>query len=355
MTQYNQITKLISELLYKHDCVIVPNFGGFVAQFYSSHFSKGSSLLLPPTKQILFNKNLKQNDGLLISAFAEKFDIKYDLAIIQIENYKEYIVSLLFAKKRFELLNLGLLYIDTDNEIRFEPKIDVNFLIDSFGFDSVIAKEIEVTIEPKIIKPVFEDRKIVRELNTSKKYSVKQMALLAVGLPITMALLIFAANSKPLYPIMQSSANPFYSVPQTYSKLNQNDHQTFFLDKITQPSLIIDNNGNANFKLTETGITLVASNKESEVIKTTTKPFEINNTINTHANYQVVVGCFGVESNAKKLVKELNSKHIKAAISGLNEKGLHIVSCGGFNTKSDANSLVISLKNDFPNAWIMSK
>ena len=110
MLQYNQITDLIAELLFKHDCVIVPNLGGFVAQLYSSHFSKGSSSLLPPTKQILFNKNLKQNDGLLISAFAERFDVQYDIAIVQIENYKEYIVSLLFAKKRFELLNLGLLY-----------------------------------------------------------------------------------------------------------------------------------------------------------------------------------------------------------------------------------------------------
>ncbi len=355
MTQYNEITKLISELLYKHDCVIVPNFGGFVAQLYSSHFSKGSSSLLPPTKQVLFNKNLKHNDGLLITAFAERFDVNYDLAIVEIENYKEYIVSLLFAKKRFELLNLGLLYIDNDNEIRFEPKIDVNFLIDSFGFEPVIANEIEAVVESRILKPVFEDRKVNIEKKSSKKYSVKQMVLLAIGIPITMTLLIFAANSKPMHPIMHSSMNPLYSAPKTYSKLSQNDHKTFYLDKIVSEELIADNNGNAVFKLVDDGVTLVATSNDLSNINSVVKVKSKLGVVNVNAAYQVVVGCFGVEKNAAKLISELNSKNIVAAMSGLNSKGMHIVSCGGFNTKNEANELLNSLKNNFPNAWVMTK
>ena len=355
MVQYNNITQLISELLFKNDCVIVPNLGGFVAQSYASHFSNGSSLLLPPTKQILFNKNLKHNDGLLVSSYSDKYDLSYALAFSQIEDYKEYIVSLLVAKKRFELLNLGLLYVDLDSEIRFESKIDVNFLIDSFGFEPVIAKEIEKVVEPILNKTVFEDRKINTINKSSKKYSVKQMALLAVGLPITITMLVFAANSKPLEPIMHSSLNPFYNSPQSYSKINNREHKAFFLDKISQSPLIEDNNGNATFKLFEKGITLIASNNETGVTKEKENSNIKNNTPNISANYQVVVGCFGIESNASKLIKELKSKNIKASISGINAKGLHVVSCGGFNTKSEANGLVSSLKSKFPNAWVMEK
>lgn len=350
MIQYNNITQLITELLYKNDCVIVPNLGGFVAQSYSSHFSNGSSLLLPPTKQILFNKNLKHNDGLLVSSYSEKFELSYDLAFIQIEDYKEYIQSLLIVKKRFELLNLGLLYVDLDNEIRFESKIDVNFLIDSFGFEPVIAKEIEKNAEPFLNKTLYEDRKINSTKKSSKKYSVKQIALLAIGLPITITMLVFAANSKPMEPIMHSSLNPFYNSPKTYSKLSKRDNKSFFLDKISKASLIEDNKGNATFILTENGVTLISSNKEVEEIKK-----EENNIVNTSANYQVVVGCFGIESNASNLIKKLKSKNINAAISGINAKGLHVVSCGGFNAKSEAIVLVNSLKNEFPNAWIMAK
>lgn len=353
MLKYNQITQLISELLFKHDCVIVPNFGGFVAQSNSSHFSKGNSLLLPPTKQVLFNKNLKHNDGLLISAFSEKFAINYAESIVQVEDYREYLVALLSAKKRFELVNLGLLYIDNDNEIRFEPKTDVNFLIDSFGFEPVIVNEIEQITEPRILSTVFEDRKIKTEFKSVKKTSLKKIAVLTIGFSITMAFLVFAVNSKQMQPIMQSSLNPFYSAPKNYNPLNYKNNQAFYLDKIETPNYITDSNGCAAFKLSENGPALIASVNTFETANA-------NNIVNysesnLEANYQVVVGCFGVKSNAEKLIIDLKSKNISGFISGVNKKGLFVVSCGGFNAKNEANNLVTKLKSKFPNAWIMSK
>jgi len=354
MFKYNQITQLISELLYKHDCVIVPNFGGFVAQHYASHFSSGSSLLLPPTKQILFNKNLKHNDGLLVSAYADKFLLDYNDAVLQVEDYKSYIVSLLEVKKRFELAQLGLLYIDSDQEIRFEAKVDVNFLIDSYGFESVIANEVEQIIEPRVLKTTFEDRKIIPLQNPSKKYSIKKVALLAIGIPLTLVLLVFAANSKPLQPIVQSSLNPFHTVEKTYVP-NSIFNASFYLDKIEVAPLISDNNGNANFKLNEDGPVLVAKIDKVEVVTNTVNLVESKISVQIDATYQVVVGCFGVKANAERLINELQHKQIVAAISGVNSNGLYVVSCGGFNEKSNANQLASSLKNEFPNAWVMTK
>ena len=57
----------ISELLFLHDCVILPNFGGFVGNPQSAKLNKTTGMLSPPSKQILFNANLKTNDGLLIT------------------------------------------------------------------------------------------------------------------------------------------------------------------------------------------------------------------------------------------------------------------------------------------------
>ncbi len=351
MKNYLNITSLISELLYKYDCVIVPEFGGFVAQSYSSTFTKGSSLLTPPSKHILFNKNLKHNDGLLTSAYAEKYNCTYDLASSTIADYKDYLLSLLNAKNRFELTDLGLLYIDTDKEIRFEPKVDVNFLIDSFGFEPILANELETVIEPKQVKPVFEDRKISITETPVKKRINKKILAFAIGLPITMAMLLLAVNTKPLQPVMQSSFNPFYSVPTKYKALNYNSEKQFYLEKIAKPVIVTDNFGHASFKLSENGPTLIAFEEKNEIDSKGT----IANTINKNAPFQVVVGCFGVEANAKKLISELGTKKIDAAISGLNAKGLHVVSCGGFNTKEDANQLLDVVKSNYPNAWVMAK
>ncbi|MBI3518918.1 MAG: SPOR domain-containing protein [Bacteroidetes bacterium] len=359
MLHYNQITDLIAELLFKHDCVIVPNFGGFVARNYSSNFSKGSNVLYPQTKQVLFNKNLTHNDGLLISALMQKNNMTIAEATKQTEDYKDYIQSLLSAKKRFELHNVGLLYIDTENTLRFEAKTDVNFLLESFGFEPVIANELAVEIEkPAVVKP-FEDRRVVAEAVLPKKRSYAKIATLAVGLPVTLAFLLFAAYSKPMKPLLQSSFNPFYTPEKTYTPNKSNNNKAVIINDVQKASLLVDANGYATFKLSENGNVLVASvDSIAKTDKTTVvKP------VYTHSNdhttydgkYQVVVGCFGVEENANKLIKELHSKHISAGISGVNSKGLHVVSCGGFNTKEDAANLLTSVRVQFPNAWVMSK
>ncbi|MBK7666303.1 MAG: hypothetical protein IPJ32_02560 [Sphingobacteriaceae bacterium] len=62
----------ISELLYNHDYVVVPGFGGFVSRNQLSHYSVNKEVLNPPSKKILFNVQLKQNDGILASWLKEK-------------------------------------------------------------------------------------------------------------------------------------------------------------------------------------------------------------------------------------------------------------------------------------------
>ncbi|MES2566173.1 MAG: SPOR domain-containing protein [Bacteroidota bacterium] len=359
MFHYNHITELITELMFRHDCVIVPDFGGFVARNYSSGFSKGSNILSPQTKYILFNKNLIHNDGLLISAWMQKSGSTITESTKQIEDYKDYIQSLLSAKKRFELNNLGLLYIDSENTLRFELKTDVNFLLDSFGFEPVVAHELIVEIEKPAAKP-FEDRKITIEAVKTHKRSYSKILTFAIGIPVTLAFLLFAAYSKPMKPLLQSSFNPFYTPEKTYCPLKQNNSKAVFIHEIEKPSLLVDANGFATFKLCENGNVLVASINDS-IAKTdktnVVKPlYAKENNINSYdGKFQVVVGCFGVQENANKLIQELRLKNINAGISGVNKNGLHVVSCGGFNAKDEAAQWLTAIKSNVPNAWLMSK
>ena len=229
MLHYTQITHLIAELLFKHDCVIVPNFGGFVARNYNSNFSKGSNVLYPQSKHILFNKNLVHNDGLLISAFMQKNNMALTDATKQIEDYRDYVQSLLSVKKRFELDNIGLLYIDAENSLRFEAKTDVNFLLESFGFEPVIANELVIEPEKQISVKPFEDRKIVVETIIPKKKSYAKIATLAIGVPVTLAFLLFAAYSKPMKPLLESSFNPFYTPEKTYTPNTLKTNKAIFI------------------------------------------------------------------------------------------------------------------------------
>jgi len=359
MLHYNQITNLIAELLFKHDCVIVPNFGGFVARNYNSNFNKGSNILYPQSKHILFNKNLIHNDGLLISAFMQKNNVSSIESAKQIDDYKDYIRSLLSVKKRFELNNIGLLYIDAENVLRFEAKADVNFLLDSFGFEPVMANELIIETEKPIITKQFEDRKVAIEQIAPKKKSYAKIATLAIGVPVTLAFLLFAAYSKPMKPLLESSFNPFYTPEKTYTPNKQKHNKATFIHSIEKPTLLVDANGFASFKLSENGYVLVASvDSVAKTDKTTvvTPVYIASKNHNSYdGKFQVVIGCFGVEKNANKLIQDLQKKNISAGISGLNNKGLHVVSCGGFDSKEDAASLLTSIRNEFPNAWVMAK
>ena len=52
-----QLTKYIVQLLHQHDCVIIPDFGGFVAQYKPATLDSVTGFYSPPSKQILFNIN----------------------------------------------------------------------------------------------------------------------------------------------------------------------------------------------------------------------------------------------------------------------------------------------------------
>lgn len=362
MVSFNHITNIISEMLYKHDCVIIPHFGGFVARNHSASFSKSLDVIIPPSKQILFNRNLIHNDGLLVNAISEKHNLSYQYALKLLEDYKDYIVSLLGVKKRFELTNLGLLYIDTEQILRFEQKADVNFLIDSFGFEPVIAQPIPVQTEPKIIAAdTFIDRKIVAEpvVKPKKTKSYLRMAAITISAPLVFASLFFALSSKRLQPLMESSVNPFYTPEKVYQPKSEFKPNTAKIDIAKTETPVETDNGLMYFKLENTDKIIIASATDN---KLTPPKADIKLKINTEvqnfssdAPFQVVVGCFSVEENANRLIRDLQKNNISAAISGVNTKGLHVVSCGGFTSKDQAVNKLEEIKEIFPSAWIMAK
>lgn len=355
MLYFTQITQLVAELLYKHDCVIIPNFGGFVARQYSAGFSKGNNLLYPPNKHVLFNKNLVHNDGLLSTALMERNLLTVSEADKQIQDYKAYIQSLLQAKKRFELENIGLLYIDTESNLRFEAKSNINFLLDAFGLEPVMTSELVIEPEKPIVTPQFEDRKpVIEPVVTVRKKSYTKMVAFSLAIPFFLLLLFVAVQLQPLKPIIESSVNPFYSPDKTYIPHIIKQESIVFINESKPEGLIVDANGYATFKLAENGKVIIANTNETNAIIKTNN-YLGHTSQNFAGKFQVVLGCFGVESNAKRLVKELNKKQIQAGISGVNQKGLHVVSCGGFNSKEDANSMLATVKGDYPNAWIMAQ
>ena len=84
-----KISYHIFNLLQEHDCVIVPNFGAFVARNISAKISNDGSKIYPPNKEITFNKSLIKSDGLLINEISSNENISYEVANDKLNNLSD--------------------------------------------------------------------------------------------------------------------------------------------------------------------------------------------------------------------------------------------------------------------------
>lgn len=130
------LNKYLSGLLFIHDCVILPGFGGFVTNYKSAHHNDLNHTFYPPQKDLLFNKNLTYNDGLLINYLAKNLHISYVEAEerIQSEVQKAWLILEKGGKVTFE--GVGSFEYDKNQHLCFTPDDTENFLTDAYGLAS---------------------------------------------------------------------------------------------------------------------------------------------------------------------------------------------------------------------------
>lgn len=137
----HKFIEYISDLLFLHDCVIIPDFGGFICNYTSAYIDKKSGLLCPPGKDILFNRNLTQNDGLLANWIAMKENISYEKATTQLMLFSEELKIRLNQRQRIDFGDIGCFYTDRRFNIIFENGKH-NFFSEAFGMDPICIQSI---------------------------------------------------------------------------------------------------------------------------------------------------------------------------------------------------------------------
>jgi len=130
------ITVFIRELLFGHDCVIVPGFGGFIGNYSPARIDKNSATFYPPVKQISFNRNLNHNDGLLVGKVSASLNINYGDARSMVEEFVSELRKKLTKGEKVVFDNIGSFINNQEGNVQFEPDRDVNYHLDSYGLES---------------------------------------------------------------------------------------------------------------------------------------------------------------------------------------------------------------------------
>jgi nucleoid DNA-binding protein len=130
------IIAFIRELLFGHDCVIVPGFGGFIGNYTPARIDKKSGTFYPPVKQISFNRNLNHNDGLLIGKISGSSGINYGDARNLVEEFVSDIRHKLDKGEKVVFDHIGSFINNQENNIQFEPDRSSNYYLDAYGLES---------------------------------------------------------------------------------------------------------------------------------------------------------------------------------------------------------------------------
>jgi cell division septation protein DedD len=338
-----RIDSYIKTLLFSHNCVIIPSFGGFVGNYKGAEIHPTQHIFTAPCKQLVFNKNLNINDGLLANLIVQEEKVTYPEALEIIDKDVFKIKHLLSSGEKVELKSIGFLRLDVEKNIQFSPVSSTNYATSSFGLQSFQSSAIKRGGFVSEVGKTFIDRPSVKAKTGIKKYRKYALPLLVLPIAIILFLSPFSAVIKDK--IQLQSSGFFYS---TESKLYQ--PQTHSIDlplaKIEPMKVIEESPVMASIQETKAAFAIEETTKVSTpMIDSATEP--------AAGSYTLISGCFAVLENAEKQVEQLKLKNINASIIGKTKNGLYRVGCGSYINPNEANQAMENLKTQQTEVWVL--
>lgn len=282
------LANYICDLLYRYECVIIPQFGGFVTNERSARIDSKKQTIYPPYKQITFNSHLKNNDGLLANYIASVDKISYECAL----NYIKFEIESWIEKLRDEDLSLPGLgtFSSVAGKLQFEPQQKTNYLLSSFGLSSAVARDLHSSVETEAAAETETVPVVSMEQKKTSGY-LKYAAVFVLGL----SAIGFGAKLYQDYRSDQWVAEAQKQQKRVEQKI---ENATFVIAK-----------------------PLPALNIELDHEK---------------RSFHVIAGAFRFPENADRKVNQLLNQGYEARILGVNRWNLTVVSFGSFSTREEA-------------------
>lgn len=168
------VQHFIKHLLYHHDCVIVPNLGGFLTQEHKTEVNSLLKSARPAYKSLAFNAKLNSHDGLLANHIANALQIDHQEASNKIQLFVDEVNISLNEKGNFNLDGLGTFYKGAEDKTIFVPLLSLNFKKSNFGLPTIkiaasAKTENEIEITTPIATPTVQPQVKKEELRRTKK------------------------------------------------------------------------------------------------------------------------------------------------------------------------------------------
>lgn len=383
------ITGYIREMLFRHDCVIIPGFGAFIGNYFPAHIDRREGLFTPPSRKITFNRHLTGNDGLLIGHISAALGVGYGEARDIVLEWAEQMRRSIMAGNPVPVDHLGTFSLNYDGAIIFDPDTTVNYLLTSYGLSAyyrlpvsgfdVRKRALERRSEPSVRQPS------VRSLLTRA----------AVIIPVLVALALVPFNDHLFRgKIEESTLNPLARAELEFNReqidagrtgadntvLSATDFSdsaartaTSAIDKpsqavsndlempgqraayeIEKPSQAATSAGNRTAQpettVSERSSQPTAAVSEASAAQRVSRPSQA--VVVEEYRYMVIIGSFKGEDNALTMVERLRRQGFDPEVAG-GPDGFLRVSAQSYATLDDAKVALGKVIREFPGAWVL--
>jgi nucleoid DNA-binding protein len=343
-TRKLDITAFIRELLFGHDCVIVPGFGGFVCNYIPSAIDRSSGTFHPPVRQISFNRNLLHNDGLLIQKICST-GMTYGDARSIVEEFVSGIRKKLERGENVSLEKIGVFRKNHEESLEFEPDSNVNYNLDSYGLEPFRCYPLEGYDVRKRIIPTAEDA----HRPAFRKYLWRA----AVIIPLAIAVTVVSLKTNLFRPGLESaSMNPVVNAQLEHNRVAV-DSMTAIL--LNTEDTTVQEQGSAAPEVTSL-IEDTPAEQPAEIAPSVQgkETSDKTATIASARQYYIITGSFQSEVNAGKQVRLLQAEGFNPQVVA-GENGFYrvcAIACPDLQTAVVKKEII---EQKFPGSWISRK
>lgn len=194
----------IEYLMLSNDCVVVPGFGAFIAQYTSSNNCAQNSTFTSPKRSISFNASINHNDGLLANSIAKKALIPYAEALKQIEKSTTICRQALSDGSEVPFGRLGFFISNGEGHIEFIPfhheyANNDFFGLQSFSFPTLAERNAQVATEETVSETYSEPEINIGRRNWFSHKAVQIAASIVMLVCLTFALSTPIIVDKPTH------------------------------------------------------------------------------------------------------------------------------------------------------------
>ena len=353
-----ELAQHIETLLLENDCVIIPEFGGFVAHYAPAIRVKEENLFLPPARTIGFNPQLKLNDGVLVQSYMSAHDTSFSDAARIVEKEVKELITLLHEEGKVHLENIGEIHYNIYGNYEFVPYDNKITTPSLYGLDSFEMHELSALQQKeKVLIPAdWTKEKKTYEIKINRTYLRNAVAMIAA------IVLFFAFSTRventdiqknnyaqllpgELFEQIESQSVAMTPVPvkeniAPQAQKTKAPKVTVDKPKMSKPVAVKE------IKVTKPKAESItpAPAKAQVSVQAADRPFHI-----------IVAGGIGMK-DAKLMAEQLKEKGFAEA-TALNTDGKVRVSIRSFNNRQEATKQLLELRKNetYKNAWLLAK